>query len=250
MLRFLLLLAFLFLPFFPQTAEAYTLAGECTSPYGWRIHPIYGYPQGHAGIDVGVDMDTVVPSATSGTVTDYWGNQDPGGYGIVVAVEADDGSGRYRPVSLSDKAESRKDTLKYPRQEKFASGIVIDVNTADTSVLKKIPGIGSVISRNVVDYRERLGGFHDIDQLLEVKYVDTVLLKWFDVKTGVYRKINVNSAGIDELRKHPYMDFYKARAIVEYRRKRGKIKSLSQISMFKEFSDSDIDRLKHYMSFD
>lgn len=164
--------------------------------------------------------------------------------------KADDGSGRYRPVSLSDKAESRKDTLKYPRQEKFASGIVIDVNTADTSVLKKIPGIGSVISRNVVDYRERLGGFHDIDQLLEVKYVDTALLKWFDVKTGVYRKISVNSAGIDELRKHPYMDFYKARAIVEYRRKRGKIKSLSQISMFKEFSDSDIDRLRHYLSFD
>lgn len=164
--------------------------------------------------------------------------------------KADDGSGRYRPVSLSDKAESRKDTLKYPRQEKFASGIVIDVNTADTSVLKKIPGIGSVISRNVVNYRERLGGFHDIDQLLEVKYVDTALLKWFDVKTGVYRKINVNSAGIDELRKHPYMDFYKARAIVEYRRKRGKIKSLSQISMFKEFSDSDINRLKHYLSFD
>lgn len=164
--------------------------------------------------------------------------------------KADDGSGRYRPVSLSDKAESRKDTLKYPRQEKFASGIVIDVNTADTSVLKKIPGIGSVISSNVVDYRERLGGFHDIDQLLEVKYVDTALLKWFDVKTGVYRKISVNSAGIDELRKHTYMDFYKARAIVEYRRKRGKIKSLSQISMFKEFSDSDIDRLRHYLSFD
>lgn len=164
--------------------------------------------------------------------------------------KADDGSSRYRLVSLSDKAESRKDTLKYPRQEKFASGIVIDVNTADTSVLKKIPGIGSVISRNVVDYRERLGGFHDIDQLLEVKYVDTALLKWFDVKTGVYRKISVNSAGIDELRKHPYMDFYKARAIVEYRRKRGKIKSLSQISMFKEFSDSDIDRLRHYLSFD
>lgn len=102
MLRFLLLLALLFLPFFPQTAEAYTLAGECTSPYGWRIHPIYGYPQGHAGIDVGVDMDTVVPSATSGTVTDYWGNQDPGGYGIVVAVEADDGSGTMLYAHLDD----------------------------------------------------------------------------------------------------------------------------------------------------
>lgn len=46
------------------------------------------------------------------------------------------------------------------------------------------------------------------------------------------------------------MDFYKARAIVEFRRRRGKIKDLSQISMFNEFSDKDIDRLKHYFSFD
>ncbi len=160
---------------------------------------------------------------------------------------SDKGNGRYQPILLSGKS---KDTLKYPRQEKFAAGIVIDVNTADTTILKKIPGIGTVISRNVVNYRERLGGFYDINQLLEVKYVDSTLFKWFDVKTGIYRKINVNTDGIDELRKHPYMDFYKARAIVEFRRRRGKIKDLSQISMFNEFSDKDIDRLKHYFSFD
>lgn len=97
---FLLLLLVLF----PLAApvSAYTLAGPCTSPYGWRIHPIYGYPQGHAGIDVAVDMDTVVPSVTSGTVTNYWGNQDPGGYGIVVAVEADNGSGTMLYAHLDD----------------------------------------------------------------------------------------------------------------------------------------------------
>ena len=144
----------------------------------------------------------------------------------------------------------RKDSFKFPKQEKYSTGIIIDVNTADTSILKKIPGIGRVISRNIVNYRNRLGGFYDVSQLLEVEYVDSTLLAWFQVKSDVFRKINVNRADIDELRSHPYMDFYKAKAIVDFRRKRGRISGMSQISMFKEFTKEDIARLSHYFSFE
>ena len=146
--------------------------------------------------------------------------------------------------------EEKRTVYRFPKQEKFQQGIVVDVNTADTLVLKKIPGIGSVISRNIVNYRNRLGGFYDVSQLLEVKYVDTTLLVWFQVKSDVYRKISINKADIDELKSHPYMDFYKARAVVDYRRKRGKITGMSQLSMLKEFSDEDMIRLSHYFSFE
>lgn len=139
---------------------------------------------------------------------------------------------------------------RFHRQEKFSQGIIVDVNTADTLVLKKIPGIGSVISRNIVNYRNRLGGFYDVSQLLEVKYVDSTLLVWFEVKSEIYRKISINKADIDRLRSHPYMDFYKARAVVDYRRKRGKFSGISQLSMLKEFSDEDISKLSHYFSFE
>ncbi|MGN1217639.1 MAG: ComEA family DNA-binding protein [Phocaeicola sp.] len=143
-----------------------------------------------------------------------------------------------------------KYSLRFPKQEKYSAGIVIDANSADTSTLKKIPGIGRVISKNIVSYRNRLGGFYDVGQLLEVKYVDSTLLVWFQVKSDVFRRINVNKAGLDELRSHPYMDFHKAKAIVDFRRKRGRISGMSQISMFKEFSDEDISRLSHYFTFE
>lgn len=146
--------------------------------------------------------------------------------------------------------EEKRTVYRFPKQEKFQQGIVVDVNTADTLVLKKIPGIGSVISRNIVNYRNRLGGFYDVSQLLEVKYVDTTLLVWFQVKSDIYRKISINKADIDELRSHPYMDFYKAKAVVDYRRKRGQITGMTQLSMLKEFSDEDITRLSHYFSFE
>lgn len=152
--------------------------------------------------------------------------------------------------SYEHKKEEKKEIKKYPKQEKFNAGIIIDVNTADTSILKKIPGIGSVISRNIVNYRNRLGGFYNTAQLLEVQYVDSTLLKWFEVKYDVFRKIRINKAGIDELRSHPYMDFYKAKAIIDFRRKRGSIDGMSQISMFEEFSEEDIDKLSHYFSFE
>ena len=152
--------------------------------------------------------------------------------------------------SYEHKKEENKEIKKYPKQEKFNAGIIIDVNTADTSILKKIPGIGSVISRNIVNYRNRLGGFYNTAQLLEVQYVDSTLLKWFEVKSDVFRKIRINKAGLDELRSHPYMDFYKAKAIIDFRRKRGSIDGMSQISMFEEFSEEDIDKLSHYFSFE
>lgn len=146
--------------------------------------------------------------------------------------------------------EEKRTVYRFPKQEKFQQGIVVDVNTADTLVLKKIPDIGSVISHNIVNYRNRLGGFYDVSQLLEVKNVDTTLLVWFQVKSDIYRKISINKADIDELRNHPYMDFYKAKAVVDYRRKRGKITGMTQLSMLKEFSDEDITRLSHYFSFE
>lgn len=72
----------------------------------------------------------------------------------------------------------------------------------------------------------------------------------FVVTPAGLHKIQVNSASLDKLRSHPYMDFYKAKAIMEYRRKRGKIKGLSQLSMFEEFTEKDLKRLSPYLTFE
>lgn len=133
---------------------------------------------------------------------------------------------------------------------KYPQGTVLDLNVADTAELKRIPGIGSVLARRIVSYRQRLGGFFRVEQLQEIEHVDTVVNKWFRVDGDSLRMLEVNHAGLDELRKHPYMDFYKARAIIDYRRKRGKIKGLSRLSLFEEFSEKDLERLSPYLSFD
>ena len=61
--------------------------------------------------------------------------------------------------------------------------------------------------------------------------------------------IEVNKGTVNELRSHPYMNFYQARAIVELRRERGKIKGPEQLSLLEEFTAQDLERLKPYLDF-
>jgi competence ComEA-like helix-hairpin-helix protein len=132
---------------------------------------------------------------------------------------------RRKQDTLHAVKKMRKDTLAV---YKYPEGTLVDLNEADTTELKKIPGIGSGIARMIVAYRNRLGGFYDTAQLKEVDYVNEDMLKWFKLENASIHRINANKAGLDKLRSHPYMNFYKAKVIMEYRRKKGKLKSLSQ----------------------
>ena len=133
---------------------------------------------------------------------------------------------------------------------KYAEGTVVELNHADTVQLKRIPGIGRGLARMIVAYRQRLGGFVSVDQLQEIPHLEASVNKWFRLDTTGVRRLLVNRYGLDRLRSHPYMDFYKAKAILEYRRKYGKIKGLSQLSLWKEFSEKDLKRLAPYLSFE
>ena len=134
--------------------------------------------------------------------------------------------------------------------DKYSEGTKVNVNMADTIELKKIPGIGSVIARNIVAYRQRLGGFYDLEQLLEVRFFTPDLLEWFVLGDTPVNKLRVNRESLDKLRAHPYLNFYQAKIIVEHRKKRGEIKSLSQLSLYEEFTEKDLKRLSAYFNFD
>lgn len=142
----------------------------------------------------------------------------------------------------------KKDTFQ--RQFKYPEGTLLAVNGADTTELKKIPGIGSGISKMIVAYRERLGGFYSLEQLAEVKFVTPELLEWFTLDEVEVRKLSINKASLEELRAHPYINYYQAKVMVEHRRKKGKITSLSQLSLYEEFTEKDLQRIFPYISFD
>lgn len=132
---------------------------------------------------------------------------------------------------------------------KYKPGTRIDLNKADTSELKKIPGIGSGIARRIVAYRARLGGFYRVQQLREIHLDDARLSEWFTVDAKDIRRLKANQAGVEQLMRHPYIDFYQARLLVEYRRKNGSLSSLKPFKLYEEFGQDDLERLSHYLDF-
>ena len=160
-----------------------------------------------------------------------------------------------RSMGTSALALNSADTIHYVvhkgegSTQKFQELTVLDLNSVDTTQLKHVPGIGSGLAKMIIAYRNRLGGYAHVSQLQEIGYVDSTLNKWFKIESPIMRSIRVNHSGLDQLRNHPYMNFYKAKAILEYRRKRGQIKGLSQLSMFQEFTEKDLQRLTPYLDF-
>ena len=157
---------------------------------------------------------------------------------------------REKPIVEDDSTMAIKPQRYIEHIVKFDEGTQVDLNTVDTSDLKRIPGIGSGIARQIVQYRQRLGGFYEVNQLKDLPYVTDDMLPWFRLEEVHLEKIEINKAGLEQLRNHPYMNFYKAKVILEHRRKRGKINDISQLSLYEEFSDDDIKRLSPYLSFD
>ena len=124
----------------------------------------------------------------------------------------------------------------------------IELNSADTSQLQRVPGIGSYFARQVTRYRERLGGFSNVHQLLEIEDFPESALSYFTIVDQPH-KLKVNQLTLNELKRHPYMNYYRARAIMDYRRLRGPLKSLDDLRLLPEFTAKDLERLKPYVEF-
>lgn len=136
---------------------------------------------------------------------------------------------------------------RYP--EKLKPGEHIDLNEADTTMLKKVPGIGVYFAGQIVKLRKMLGGFYSSRQLLEIQDMPVEALDYFEVDPGAVHRLNVNKLSVNQLKHHPYLNFYQAQAIVDYRRLYGEIHDIEQLKLMKNFTPDDFERLRPYIEY-
>lgn len=146
-------------------------------------------------------------------------------------------------------SEAEYDSVKAHYQVKIRPGEHVVLNTADTTILKTVPGIGPYFARKVVEYGQRLGGYVSVDQLDEIEGFPLDAKDYLTVEGASPRKLNVNTLTLNELRKHPYLSFYQAKAITDYRRLHGPLKSLQDLRLSKDFPPEAIKRLDPYVDF-
>lgn len=234
--------------FDPNTADSTTLLRLGLAP--WQVRSIYKYRAMGGRYHRPEDFKRV-----PGMTPELWGRLAP-------SIKISEAFRYYDREALRRESISAKDSSagvagavssdsfpRYPHQEKFTELVRLDLNTVDSTTLKKVPGIASYRASQILRYRERLGGFVSVEQLSEIKNLPLELNAWFEVQSPVYRKLNLNSASVGQLARHPYLGSARAKAIDNFRRAQGRIRSLADLSLLPDFSDDVCRRLEPYVEF-
>ncbi|GAB3527733.1 helix-hairpin-helix domain-containing protein [Pontibacter brevis] len=138
-----------------------------------------------------------------------------------------------------------------PPRERFVLA-PFNINTADTTQLKQIRGIGSKLSNRIVKYRDMLGGFHNMTQLKEVyglqpEVIDSLQKYTFVPDAYAPQQLSLNTATADELKAHPYISPNAARAIVAYREQHGNYKQLEDVQKVRLVTPELFQQLRPYL---
>ncbi len=145
--------------------------------------------------------------------------------------------------------ESRYPAVKYVKKPL----IIYEMNSLDTIAMQAINGIGPAFARRIFKYRERLGGFHNPEQLLEVFGIDSahyaIIYPQIKIDGQAVKKININTAGFDDLKQHPYLRYKQVNAMIEYRKQHGNYSNFEDLKKVVILPAETVDRLAPYRSF-
>ena len=155
--------------------------------------------------------------------------------------------------------EKQYATKKYPEYPRSGGSerpkyrlAAFDINTADTTELKKIRGIGTKLSARIVKFRDKLGGFTQPAQLAEVYGLSPEVLDSLQKYTFIQpdfnpKQLNLNTATFEEMRQHPYMNYNLARLIISYRTQHGHYQTVDALRNIKQLKEEQFQKLKPYL---
>ena len=207
-------------PFNPNTVDSATLTHLGLSP--WIARRVLRYRAKGGEFRVKSDFKKMygLPKATYERLYDY-----------IQLPEK-----KRRSSTLAKNGPSRIDKpTSYAKQTKaIARRQPLDINAADTSSLKRLPGIGITLSARIVKYRQLLGGFHRLEQLQEVYHMSergavSLRTEAYIAEGNQVRRLNINRLDAKTLAQHPYISWEVARAVVNHRRDYGNFQTLENL---------------------
>lgn len=126
----------------------------------------------------------------------------------------------------------------------------LSINAADSVAWLGLRGIGEKLAGRIVNFRNKLGGFHSLEQVGEVYGLKDSVFQ--QIKTNLVldpipvRQLSINSASLEELAAHPYIRYNIARAIVVYRQEHGAFRSVEELSVIHLIGAEQLEKLRPY----
>jgi len=155
--------------------------------------------------------------------------------------------------------ERQESTVTIVEKEEITK---ININKADINNLSKLPGIGEIKAKAILDYRNNIGEFQSLIELTKVKGIGNKtlvkILPYLEMigdsteiqaflspdSVRITENININNASLLELISLPGIGEKKAHAIIEYREKVGIFKSKEDIKKVKGIGEGTYTKIK------
>lgn len=129
--------------------------------------------------------------------------------------------------------------------------LLIELNSADSLLLTDLQGIGPVLAGRILKYRNLLGGFVRKEQLLEVYGLPYETFeninRAVNIDTTGITRIDLNKATYSKLIRHPYLDAYTVKGILNYRDIQGNIKDVNELKDNRIIPEENFSRIKPYL---
>lgn len=159
------------------------------------------------------------------------------------------------PDSLTQIDNSKlASALPQPKPRYKAEKPKFDLNKADSAQLIEIFGIGQALSRRIIRYRERLGGFISYEQLYEVYALDTPVVAQLVQRSYISpdfkpRKVLINRLSDSNLSDHPYLGKKLSRILVNYKTHHGMYMRPEDLLKTSLITPEKLEKLIPYLDF-
>lgn len=136
---------------------------------------------------------------------------------------------------------------------KHKTNEIIELNTADSNQLITVKGIGPYLASKIIKYRNALGGFVQTNQLSEIYNVSAdqiaAFLPFVTVNPNYIRKLNINTAGFNDLNAHPYISSAEAKAIIKFRSQHGTFQEIGDLQKMVNIKPETLTKIGPYLGF-
>ncbi|PZE16940.1 hypothetical protein DNU06_09310 [Putridiphycobacter roseus] len=129
--------------------------------------------------------------------------------------------------------------------------LLLELNHATKDELLLVNGIGEILSSRIIEYRNRIGGFHQMIQLKEIYGLGEENYNRMQVGLTInpdfLEKIEVQDLNFNQLHKHPYINWNMAKKIVLWRESKSDQTLIEYLKSDSTISPSQIIKIKPYL---
>ena len=156
----------------------------------------------------------------------------------------------YTKRDSSNTKSSYSKGKSYPTTPKEV--VKVDINKSTPERWQLLYGIGPKLSKRITKFRDKLGGFHSIDQIATVYGLPDSTFQ--NIKSQlelspIFKKLDINSEDINVLKSHPYLSWKKAKILLNYRENHGSFEGMDDLKKVGIFSEEELEKLGWYVEF-